>query len=83
MLMGDTCTRGCRFCAVKTSLAPPPLDADEPANVAKACHAPFRVPHWPGCIHQQAMRCSTSAASLPLKADELTSLSLRTARAVC
>ena len=22
MLMGDTCTRGCRFCAVKTSLAP-------------------------------------------------------------
>lgn len=27
MLMGDTCTRGCRFCAVKTSRAPPPLDA--------------------------------------------------------
>lgn len=24
MLMGDTCTRGCRFCAVKTSAAPPP-----------------------------------------------------------
>ena len=23
MLMGDTCTRGCRFCAVKTSKAPP------------------------------------------------------------
>jgi lipoic acid synthetase len=36
MLMGDTCTRGCKFCAVKTSNAPPPLDADEPANVAKA-----------------------------------------------
>lgn len=36
MLMGDTCTRGCRFCAVKTSRAPPPLDADEPANVATA-----------------------------------------------
>ena len=36
MLMGDTCTRGCRFCAVKTSKAPPPLDAAEPANVAKA-----------------------------------------------
>ena len=29
MLMGDTCTRGCRFCAVKTSRAPPPLDPDE------------------------------------------------------
>ena len=37
MLMGDTCTRGCRFCAVKTSSAPPPLDVNEPANVAKAC----------------------------------------------
>jgi len=36
MLMGDTCTRGCRFCAVKTSKAPPPLDPAEPANVAKA-----------------------------------------------
>ncbi|KAK9798956.1 hypothetical protein WJX73_009150 [Symbiochloris irregularis] len=36
MLMGDTCTRGCRFCAVKTSRAPPPLDPDEPENTAKA-----------------------------------------------
>lgn len=36
MLMGDTCTRGCRFCAVKTSRAPPPLDPNEPANTAKA-----------------------------------------------
>ena len=36
MLMGDTCTRGCRFCAVKTSRAPPPLDPAEPENVAKA-----------------------------------------------
>ena len=37
MLMGDTCTRGCRFCAVKTSKAPPPLDPNEPENTAKAC----------------------------------------------
>ena len=36
MLMGDTCTRGCRFCAVKTSRAPPPLDPDEPAKTAEA-----------------------------------------------
>jgi lipoic acid synthetase len=36
MLMGDTCTRGCRFCAVKTSAAPPPLDAAEPQKVATA-----------------------------------------------
>lgn len=36
MVMGDTCTRGCRFCAVKTSRTPPPLDPDEPAHVARA-----------------------------------------------
>ena len=36
MLMGDTCTRGCRFCAVKTSRKPPPLNPEEPENVAKA-----------------------------------------------
>ena len=36
MVMGDTCTRGCSFCAVKTSRAPPPLDPEEPANTAQA-----------------------------------------------
>nr|XP_060634405.1 lipoyl synthase, mitochondrial [Anolis sagrei ordinatus] len=36
MLMGDTCTRGCRFCSVKTARSPPPLDPDEPFNTAKA-----------------------------------------------
>ena len=36
MLMGDTCTRGCRFCAVKTSRAPAPLDVDEPEKVSTA-----------------------------------------------
>ncbi len=35
MLMGDTCTRGCRFCSVKTSGRPAPLDAGEPASVAE------------------------------------------------
>ena len=39
MLMGDTCTRGCRFCAVKTSRAPPPLDPNEPENTAAAVAA--------------------------------------------
>ena len=34
MLLGDTCTRGCRFCAVKTSTAPPPPDDGEPMRVA-------------------------------------------------
>jgi lipoic acid synthetase len=36
MIMGDTCTRGCAFCSVKTSRAPAPLDPDEPENVSKA-----------------------------------------------
>ena len=36
MIMGDTCTRGCRFCSVATSKAPPPLDPNEPHKVATA-----------------------------------------------
>jgi lipoic acid synthetase len=36
MLMGDVCTRGCRFCDVKTAAAPPPLDPDEPRHLAEA-----------------------------------------------
>ena len=36
MLMGDTCTRGCRFCSVKTARKPPPLDLDEPDKTARA-----------------------------------------------
>jgi lipoic acid synthetase len=36
MIGGDTCTRGCRFCAVKTSKAPAPLDPHEPENTAEA-----------------------------------------------
>lgn len=35
LIMGDACTRGCRFCAVE-SRPPAPLDADEPARVADA-----------------------------------------------
>lgn len=33
MILGDTCTRGCRFCAVKTGL-PTELDWEEPERVA-------------------------------------------------
>lgn len=36
MVLGDTCTRGCRFCAVKTSRTPPPPDPDEPESTAAA-----------------------------------------------
>jgi len=35
MIMGDTCTRACAFCNVRTGL-PGPLDTAEPANVAHA-----------------------------------------------
>ena len=34
--MGDQCTRGCRFCSVKTARAPPPLDPMEPVNTGIA-----------------------------------------------
>jgi lipoyl synthase len=36
MVMGDTCTRGCRFCNVKTAKNPGALDSEEPKNVAKS-----------------------------------------------
>jgi lipoic acid synthetase len=36
MVMGDVCTRGCRFCAVDTSRHGRPLDPHEPDNVAAA-----------------------------------------------
>jgi lipoic acid synthetase len=35
MILGDTCTRGCRFCAVRHG-QPTPLDPDEPERVAEA-----------------------------------------------
>lgn len=35
MIMGDTCTRACGFCNVRTGL-PGPLDPHEPENVARA-----------------------------------------------
>ena len=36
MLMGDTCTRGCRFCAVRSGNPRGALDPDEPQKVAAA-----------------------------------------------
>ncbi len=38
LLLGDICTRRCRFCNVKTG-RPLPLDKDEPARVAEAVQA--------------------------------------------
>ncbi|KAI8338031.1 hypothetical protein BC941DRAFT_460975 [Chlamydoabsidia padenii] len=36
MLMGDECTRGCRFCSVKTNRKPQALDPHEPEHTAEA-----------------------------------------------
>jgi len=36
MLLGDTCTRGCKFCAVNTMSVPPAPDPFEPFNTAEA-----------------------------------------------
>ncbi len=38
LILGDTCTRNCRFCNVKTG-RPARLDPDEPEHVAQAVHA--------------------------------------------
>ena len=38
MILGDTCTRACAFCNVKTGM-PGPVDAMEPAHVAEAAGA--------------------------------------------
>lgn len=39
MVLGDECTRRCRFCAVKTVERAAPPDPDEPANVGRAVAA--------------------------------------------
>lgn len=36
MVAGQECTRGCRFCSVKTLRKPPPLEAEEPERLADA-----------------------------------------------
>ncbi len=38
MLMGEVCTRACRFCHVQVG-APPPLDPEEPEHLARAVKA--------------------------------------------
>ena len=36
MILGNECTRACRFCDVKTAKNPRPVDLDEPARLADA-----------------------------------------------
>ena len=51
MVLGDECTRRCRFCAVKTVMQAAPPDPDEPRHVgqssAPTCAADS-TPAWPG-----------------------------------
>jgi lipoic acid synthetase len=35
-VLGDTCTRACRFCSIKTALKPPAPDPNEPRNTGEA-----------------------------------------------
>ena len=39
MLLGDACTRACRFCAVPSSARPPGPDPEEPRNLARSVQA--------------------------------------------
>jgi len=36
LILGDVCTRGCRFCAISRGCPPAPPDPDEPGRVAEA-----------------------------------------------
>ena len=48
MLLGDTCTRGCQFCAVNTSQMPAPPDELEPEHTAEVrkCRHCSASAHW-------------------------------------
>ena len=45
MIMGDICTRSCKFCAISTG-RPRPLDPDEPARLAEAARE-MKLRHVP------------------------------------
>ena len=47
MIMGDTCTRACAFCNVKTGM-PRAVDPLEPEHVGKVGHAPVSAAQYQG-----------------------------------
>ena len=59
MVLGDTCTRGCRFCAVKTDSAPPPPDEGEPWATAEA----VRFCSWSVLADSALLACSDLVAT--------------------
>ena len=58
MVLGDTCTRGCRFCAVKTHSQGVPVDAEEPEPAeqlpASQEAAEARGPREVEAVHEQS-----------------------------
>jgi lipoic acid synthetase len=64
MLMGDTCTRDCKFCNVNSG-KPLPLDKDEPLRVASTC-ASMKLKH---VVLTSVTRDELSDGGAPLFAD--------------
>jgi lipoic acid synthetase len=62
MIMGELCTRGCRFCSVKTVKEGPPLDPDEPRRLAESLAA-LNL-QYVSSPRSTAMTCMTSARSI-------------------
>ena len=69
---GDTCTRGCQFCAVNTARTPAPPDEMEPENTAKASALPWsssnNIPHaqrFDGDIQLSLLRLSQANLRMP------------------
>ena len=73
LIMGDICTRGCRFCAV-TKGKPAPLDREEPARLAAAI-ARLGLRH--------AVITSVNRDDLPDKGAGAFAAAVREARACC
>lgn len=59
MILGDTCTRACGFCNVKTG-RPPTLDKDEPRRVAESLHL-----MWQGAGLKHIVITSVNRDELP------------------
>ena len=63
MILGDVCTRACRFCKVKSGNPNGILDPDEPAKVARACS------HWDGRLEASRvpiLKAWQSSSDLPI-----------------
>ena len=71
MILGDICTRACRFCAVKTGL-PTELDLQEPERVARSTTTTF----WP----VSTSSCATDNPAIPAPTTTVSQLFLPSRR---